>query len=43
MTDEQINDYLRKFEYQYYKQLEACTRENKKLKKLEFLLAQVQF
>ena len=42
MTDEQINDYLRKFEYQYYKQLEACTRENKKLKKLEVNISKLK-
>ena len=35
MTNGQIDDYLRKFEYQHFKQLEICTDENKKLKKIE--------
>ena len=42
MTDEQINDYLRKFEFQHYKQLEICTKENKKLKKLEVNISKLK-
>lgn len=42
MTNEQISDYLRRFEYQYYKQLETCTKENEKLKKLEVNISKLK-
>lgn len=35
MTDAQIEDYLRKFEYQRYNQLEKVTKEQAELKKIE--------
>ena len=35
MTDAQIADYLRKFEFQRYNQLEKVTKEQAKLKKIE--------
>ena len=35
MTDAQIADYLRKFEFQRYNQLEKVTKEQAKLKKLK--------
>ena len=35
MTDAQIADYLRKFEYQHFKQLEIVTKEQAELKKIE--------
>ena len=35
MTDGQIDDYLRKFEFQHYKQLEKVTKEQAILKKVE--------
>ena len=39
MTDAQIADYLRKFEFQRYNQLEKVTKEQAELKKIE---AQIQ-
>ena len=35
MTDAQIADYLRKFEFQRYNQLEKVTKEQAELKKIE--------
>ena len=35
MTDAQIADYLRKFEFQRYNQLEKVTKEQTELKKIE--------
>ena len=35
MTDAQIADYLRKFEFQRYNQLEKVTKEQAKVKKIE--------
>ena len=35
MTDAQIADYLRKFEFQRYNQLEKVTKEQAKLRKIE--------
>ena len=35
MTDVQIADYLRKFEFQRYNQLEKLTKEQAELKKIE--------
>ena len=35
MTDAQIADYLRKFEFQRYNQLEKVTKEQAKLKNIE--------
>ena len=35
MTDVQIADYLRKFEFQRYNQLEKVTKEQAELKKIE--------
>ena len=35
MTDAQIDDYLREFEYQKYKQLEKVSKEQAELKKIE--------
>ena len=35
MTDAQITDYLRKFEFQRYNQLEKVTKEQAELKKIE--------
>ena len=35
MTDAQIVDYLRKFEFQRYNQLEKVTKEQAELKKIE--------
>ena len=35
MTDTQIDDFLRKFEYQRFNQLEKVTKEQAELKKIE--------
>lgn len=35
LTDAQIADYLRKFEFQRYNQLEKVTKEQAELKKIE--------
>ena len=34
MTDDQINDYLRKYEFQEYNQLQVVTKEEQLLKKI---------
>ncbi len=35
MTDGQINDYLRKYEFQEYNQLQVVTKEEQLLKKIQ--------
>ena len=35
MTDDQINDYLRKYEFQEYNQLQVVTKEEQLLKKIQ--------